>query len=84
MDTGSTVSTISRKIYNEYLSDTEIQPLSCILNIECADGNHLPDDGVIEADVDFSETAGSGTKVEACMFLVVPESTYDSSAPVLV
>ncbi len=51
LDTGSCVSILSKGFYDKYLSETEIKPLSQILNVQCADGNDLPYLGCIEADI---------------------------------
>ncbi|XP_053390712.1 uncharacterized protein LOC128553555 [Mercenaria mercenaria] len=37
LDTGSCVSLISESFYKEHLSDVELEPLTGVLNIECAD-----------------------------------------------
>ncbi|XP_069115865.1 uncharacterized protein [Argopecten irradians] len=83
LDTGSTVSTISRHFHKTYLSDIHIQPLSTVLNIECADGQQLPYDGIIEVDLEVNGINGT-QRVESCVLLVVPDSNYNSNVPLLI
>ena len=47
LDTGSSVSTVSKHYYDEHLHDYELQPLEDMLNIECADGKSLPYHGYV-------------------------------------
>ncbi len=45
LDTGSTVTTVSRDFYESHLADSQpIFPLDDLLTVECADGNRLPYD----------------------------------------
>ena len=53
MDTGATVSTVNRSFYDEFLKHIPMQPLDSILNIECADGQMLPYDGVVQLNLEF-------------------------------
>ena len=83
LDTGSTVSTISESFYNEHLSDITLQPLNCIINIECANGIDLPYKGFIEVDVTFIDLHSTESKILACMLLVVPDNAYSRNVPLL-
>ena len=51
LDTGSCVSVVSKQFYNNHLSSVPVQPLTHIVNIECADGNSLPYEGYIEVEL---------------------------------
>lgn len=81
LDTGSTVSTVGKSFYDSSLSHLPIQPLSFILNVECADGELLPYHGFIETTVEVSGMSGSHH--QDCVLLVVPDSQYNSRVPVL-
>ena len=80
LDTGSTVSTMSDTFYSDHLSHIEVFPLVDFLNIECADGQCLPYSGYIEVDVVLK---GVFDKPMTCLFLIVPESRYNSKVPIL-
>jgi len=81
IDTGSCVSTISDRFYKQHLSHLELQPVSHLLEIECADGNSLPYLGFISADMKVVGIPMDHT--QHCLFLVVPESDYSKNIPVL-
>jgi hypothetical protein len=79
IDTGSTVSTLSHTFYREHLSHLELKALHSLLNIECADGKQLPNEGDIETDIyinDLDET-------HFCVFLVIPDSPYHMEVTML-
>lgn len=79
LDTGSTVSTISRSYYQQNLANLDLNPMEDILNIECAGGQMLPYDGFIEVDISLTNIGGPYT----CMLLVIPDSPYNSQVPLL-
>jgi transposase InsO family protein len=81
LDTGSTVSTVSRGFYDKHLSSHAIQSLDVILDIECADGQALPYEGYVEADIAVAGLPSSDT--QTCLLLVVPDSRYSSDVPLL-
>ena len=80
IDSGSQVSTVSENFYTEKFSSIPVQPLGNILKIEYAAGHHLRCAGYIEAEIEIPGTDVSQTS----LFLVVPETDYSSSMPVLV
>ena len=81
LDTGSTVSTISKGFYREELSDLiEMKPLDEIVEIECAGGSQLPYEGYIEADI---KTPGNSNIITRTIMLVTPDSHYSRQVPVL-
>ena len=82
LDTGSCVSILSKSFYDQHLSHIEIKPLDKILHIECADGNALPYLGYIEVSITKVEGIPELTSL-ACIFLVVPETNYNSETPIL-
>lgn len=86
LDTGSTVSTVSQAFYEQHLHHIEMKPLDSILKIECADGQLLPYEGFIEAEIEFSGTGlhEKKNKLVMCIFLVVPPSPYNTTVPVLI
>ena len=84
LDTGSTVSTVSRQFYSEHLCHKPIQSLNSIMNIECADGNSLPYDGFVEMNIDSFDGDEEDCSVLNGVFLVVPDSNYNSKVPILI
>ncbi|CAC5411914.1 unnamed protein product [Mytilus coruscus] len=87
LDTGSSVSTISKSFYDKHFFEIPIHPVQEILKIECADGQELPYDGFIEANINI---LGSRSKqnedntLNNCFFLIVPDSKYNTNVPVLI
>jgi len=51
LDTGSCVSVMTRSFYVDHLSHLEIEPVTSMINIECADGSKRPYEGCIEVDL---------------------------------
>ncbi len=82
MDTGSCVSILSKKFYDDHLTDTEIKPLTHILQIECADGNTLPYLEYVEVDITATDGIPQSQPIP-CMLLVTPDTTYTARTPVL-
>ena len=83
MDTGSTVSTVSEDFYKQHLHYLELFPITDILKIECADGEHLPYYGYIEAHVTTNGVPSTSDQPTHYPILVVPNSNYNSQVPVL-
>lgn len=83
IDTGSTVSNISRSFYDENLQHIGIQSLQSIISIECADGQLLPYDGFIECNFKLSGMIDNDSKLVNGLFLIVPSSKYISKVPVI-
>lgn len=79
LDTGSTVSTVSWTFYDQHLKHIPLEPLEKIINIECADGNSLLYHGYIETAIQLKETDSTFP----CIFLIIPDSQYHSTVPVL-
>lgn len=80
-DTGSCISTCSETFFKEYCQGVELEPVSNILKIECADGNVLPYKGCIEVNI---KATGIPKAVEQpCLLLVVPDTEYNNSTPIL-
>ncbi len=83
LDTGSTVTTISREFYDSHLAESlSIHPLNDILVVECADGGRLPYDGYVELDI--TVTGLPVGQSQTCLALVVPKSNYNTRVPVLI
>ena len=82
LDTGSTVSTIAESFYHEHLSSLPLQPLQDILDIECANGENLPYKGFVQCSIS-SPGLPVSTVVEG-LFLIVPDSPFNQSTPVLI
>ena len=82
LDTGSCVSLISETFDRNCLSEIQIEPLTTVLNIECADGQQLPYIGCIEAEINIEVGLGQA-KPQPCIFLISPETKYLSQTPVI-
>ena len=83
LDTGSCVSVVSQKFYEEKLKDTtKLQPMTEILNIECADGQKLPYLGYIETDLVIMKGLPD-CKSQPCLLLVVPDTNHSSKTPII-
>lgn len=83
IDTGSSVSTLSRSFYDTYLHDIQLQPVECLLTLECADGTELPYHGVISCELQVDGIADSPQTIQ-CLFLIVNDTKYHESVPVLI
>ena len=77
IDTGSMVSTVSEDLSKKL--QLKLRPLSDIVNLEGAGGHTLKYSGYVEVDVPIVP----GCSLEA-LFLVVPNTTYNTKVPVLV
>ena len=87
LDTGSSVSTISNSFNKKHFPNIDIHPIEDILRMECADGKELPYDGYIETELKIHGSKGSTNKdntLNNCLLLVVPDSKYNSSVPILI
>ena len=80
LDTGSTVSTISHRYYNDHLSDQPLHRINTLLDIECASGQQLPYEGYIEADIQLPHQK----EFYPGIWLVVPDRNYHNHIPLLV
>ena len=80
LDTGSTVSTISRRFHDEHFPDVELHPLDDMLRIECANGDMLPYDGYVEVDI---AVPGITKREQPMLLLVVPDTNYNQRVPLL-
>ena len=75
LDTGATVSTISRSVVDQLglpISPTES------LNVECANGQPLPYVGCVVANVSLVDSIN-----KPCLFLVVPNQSHTQTVPLL-
>ena len=81
LDSGSQVTTISRKFYEEYLGKLPMRPLSDLLVIEGAGGNSIPYLGFIEFNL---ELPGLLVGVHHTLALVCEDTKYSKSVPLLV
>ena len=82
MDTGSTVSTVSSSFYQEHLPQKEIRNFDSILELHCADGSTLPYQGYIE--VNINAPGLQNDKSYPCIFLVVDDTAYHQTVPLLI
>jgi hypothetical protein len=80
LDTGSMVSSISETFWKNNLN-SELHPMSELLTIHGAGGHCLPYLGYIESSF---QIYGSNNSENSYPFLIVPDTIYNSSTPVLV
>ena len=82
LDSGSQVTTVSKSYYDNHLSDFPLLPLSEILEVEVAGGDKLGYFGVVELDLQFTE---SGDKqIYATPVLVVKDTSFNSKVPFII
>lgn len=67
--------------YNEQLADLTIEPLTDVINIECADDQQLPYLGSIEAEVVIDEGLEEA-RPQPCISLVAPDIKYSTCTPI--
>lgn len=79
LDTGSTISTISQKFFENHMN-TELHPIEELLTVECAGGQLLTYLGYVEAEVSAPELLGQSFPT---IFLVVPDTEYSKRVPIL-
>ena len=82
IDTGSQISTISKCFYDEYLSNVEIRSLNEILQVEGANGSRVPYFGYVEVQLKVPDCLIDCSYIPA-LFLIVPNTSYNSKTPVL-
>lgn len=81
IDTGSSISTISKDFYDTHLSDLTITPLENLLQIESATGHDLPYLGYISAELEIHGFLNKDTY----LFLVTPTmSKRDDAIQILI
>ena len=78
LDTGSTVSTISKTFFDLF-ENAPLFSLDSVLHIECADGESLPYMGCTELVLGIPDSMATQTTP----FLVVPDTPFNSGVPVL-
>lgn len=80
IDTGSSVSTLSEQYYDKHLKHLPIEPVTDIINIECANGLNLPYSGYVVLPLKIDE---SDVTIDA-FFLIVPTTSYHQQTPILI
>ena len=80
IDTGSTVSTMSKTFY-ESLMNVPLHSIGNILQIEAATGHTLPYAGYVECDIKINELNITDT---FGLFLVVPDTGFNKPVPVII
>lgn len=79
VDTGSQVTTISKKFCDRHLQGKQINPLGDLLNIEAAGGHQLLYEGYVELELKVPELPNI-----SILALVVPVTPYNSKVPILI
>ena len=82
LDTGSSISTISKAAYDQYLSAYPLEPITELLTVTCADGEALPYLGFISVPISTGNNSLTDEPLDA-IFLIVPDTAYHSDVPVL-
>ena len=80
LDTGSSIPTISRAAYDQYLSSYPLEPITEILTVTCADGESLPYHGFVTVPITTGNNAMTDEPLEAIL-LVVPDTEYHRKFP---
>jgi len=84
IDSGSQVSCISQSFHDKHLPHHEINPLEHLIHIESAGGSSLPYSGYVEVDLTLPGKVLGEDKVLPSIFLVTPDTHYNSHCPVLI
>ena len=79
LDSGSMVSTVSHKWWNEHFPDSPVHSLDDLLTVSGAGGSEIPYRGYTEVDIKLP-----GSEPATFPFLVVEETEYSSRVPVLI
>ena len=78
LDTGSTVSCMSKSFFTNHFNSSQLQPLQNLIHIECADGNPLPYIGYVEAELQVPKLSNM-----SLLLLIVPDNNYNAHVPIL-
>lgn len=85
VDTGSQVSTVSQMFLEEYLTNSEVKPLSQIdLKIQGAGGQDVPFLGYVEADISFPDQTSGVTNSVSAKVLVVTNTTFNKQVSLVI
>ena len=79
VDTGSQVTSVSQKFYLDHLSTLKLHDCTDLLRIEGAGGHSIPYAGYI-----FAEIGLKGVKAVEVPVLVVKDTAYNNTVPILV
>ena len=82
LDTGSCISSVGHSFYVNNLSHLPLLPITDILNVGCADGNRLPYLGYMKSTLTSSGIPACSEQF--CLFLIVPDTSYNLKVPVLI
>ena len=82
VDTGSQVTSIPLAYFQKHFSDHQLQDVSKILRIETVGGQTLPYEGYFVCTISIPVT-DSQSLTENVPVIVVPDTTYNSSVPLL-
>jgi len=83
LDTGSQVSSISEAYFQKHFAGETLHDVSELLKVETVSGDVLPYQGYVECSISIPVT-DSDFFTETVPVLVVPNTTYNSSIPLLV
>ena len=83
IDTGSQITSVSRSFYDSHFSDIDLRDIKNILKVESAGGNDLPYDGYFECNISLPISESQNFNISVPV-LVVPDTRYNKSVPLLV
>ena len=83
VDTGSMVTTVSKRFYYDCLSHLELYSLESLIDIKCSNGMFQPYLGFIVVNITFSGGINA-TPDHPTLALVVPDTEYNSRVPVVI
>ena len=82
VDTGSQVTTLAYSFFQNHFDKTQLQDLQNLVRIESVGGNTLPYHGFFEAVVSIP-VANQNSISESIPVIVVPDTSYNKSVPLL-
>ena len=82
LDTGSFFSTLTQSFCDSHVKHIPLHPKEEILKLECADSSSLPYSGLVT--LQTTSAVIPSDNIQECIFLVVPETDYNKTVPLLI
>ena len=76
------MSVVSDSFYKEHVGSCQLNPITSMFHIECADGQELPYSGFIEADLSIRQGLPKAQPL-SCILHVVPDTKYSRSTSLI-
>ena len=83
LDSSSCVSVISHSFYREHIPDVQLQTIDDLVNMESADGKHLPYLGYVEVELGIAEGLPIGNPVSS-LFLVTQDTVFSERTSAII